>query len=516
MGKKWKFGRLRGHSRCALCGATSSRGLVLLPKQAILDCFIKHHIIIARSARVCKSHLTNQHRLRDIITSGLDGEYYSSSTPSSKKMSSKYSTRLSHSAVKKGRKRKKTNPPPLISLSTPELTFTSAHIESLDIIASSLIKQTSSSKEIANELDEELAAWKEVAEALHCQLESLKEVCGGKFSIQGLKENDDQIIRILGVPSYEKFISFVDELPFQTLQGHGTLDKYDQVACALLHLRTGSTWLFLSFLFYNTSKRQYDVEKCSIKVLTYIEACMYEKYVHFPSYDSIISRASPSMLEDLPGCVAFIDGTYLYGENSYFGSLHRSMFCHYKNELQLSKFLVICDPSGFIMGVYGPHDAVSDDKLFMKLVTDAKKISTSESNEDVDVLGCVKANQLWNWICSLPPNASFTMDAGFPKSETVLPSTLKVFLPSKLRKGEDSYTPEQAKMSRKVTEWRGVIERCNRRLKQFKLLSMRFPNSSLINAELYFHVAAILVNRYGQALSEIAESEEKDFSKYFS
>ena len=125
---------------------------------------------------------------------------------------------------------------------------------------------------------------------------------------------------------------------------------------------------------------------------------MYFKFVHFPPFQEIIQRTSPSLLLDLPGYCAFIDGTYLYGEKSYYGSLHRTMFCHYKNELQLTKFLVICDPTGFIMGVYGPTDTSSDDKILTSMIQTAKDLSEGHGGEDVPDMGKKKATDLWTWI----------------------------------------------------------------------------------------------------------------------
>jgi len=192
----------------------------------------------------------------------------------------------------------------------------------------------------------------------------------------------------------------------------------------------------------------------------------------------------------------------LYGESSHYGALHRTMYCHYKNDLQLSKFLVICDPTGFIMGVFGPCTAESDDKLFQDLLKDAKEVS---EKEDDGSLGHRIASALHHWISTLPDDAALGLDAGFPSAEKVV--SFHVILPKKVRKEEDSFEPKDAIRSRELTRWRGVVERANRRLKVFHLLSVRYPNGSLIQAELYFHVAAILCNKYGAPLARLAEGE---------
>ena len=117
-----------------------------------------------------------------------------------------------------------------------------------------------------------------------------------------------------------------------------------------------------------------------------------------------------------------------------------------------------------------------------------------------------------DWLQSLPPEAGFGLDAGFISAEKEL--TQRVYLPAKLR-GEEYFTPQQAIVSRKLTRWRGAVERANRRLKLSKLLSVTFHNSSLINAELFVHISAILGNKYGHALSQLASQEERDFHSYF-
>ena len=164
------------------------------------------------------------------------------------------------------------------------------------------------------------------------------------------------------------------------------------------------------------------------------------------------------------------------------------------------------------MGVYGPTDTSSDDKILTSMIQTAKDLSEGHGGEDVPDMGKKKATDLWTWIWSLPEEAVIGIDSGFLSAETVVP--IKVYLPAKLR-GEEPYSPQDSVQSRELTKWCGVVEHSNRRLKVFHLLSVWFLNSSLINAELYFHVAAILVNRYGVALSELADGEDITFQKYF-
>ena len=256
------------------------------------------------------------------------------------------------------------------------------------------------------------------------------------------------------------------------------------------------------------------------KVLSYLEGSLYFEYVNFPEFQTTQEDAPKQLLNNLPGCCCFIDGTYLYGESSHFSALHQDMYCHYKNELQLTKFLVFCSPNGFLYGVYGSFSAMSDDKLFVSLLSDAKKIATGETTDCIP-LGKRKALCLhqWistlpeEWISTLPEEASFGLDAGFPSAETVV--DVQVILPKKIRKEDSAFTPSDAIQTRKLTKWRGVVERGNRRLKVFRLLSLRFPNSSLINAELFFNVASILGNKFGAPLLKLASSEEKSFQRYF-
>jgi len=139
-----------------------------------------------------------------------------------------------------------------------------------------------------------------MCEDLQDELLSLKEGGGGgTFNIHGLKDTDARIMRVLGIPSYKEFIHFVDELPLPPQQGTGILDKYNQTAAGLIHLRMGATWLFLALLFFNSSRKEKELESAAIKILSFIEVTMYFKYVHYPSFQEIMKRTSPSLLLDV-------------------------------------------------------------------------------------------------------------------------------------------------------------------------------------------------------------------------
>jgi hypothetical protein len=62
------------------------------------------------------------------------------------------------------------------------------------------------------------------------------------------------MIQFIGVPTYQDFIDLVDEVTSPPNQGNGELDKYNQIAAGLLHLRTGASWCFL-FFFLIVEKR---------------------------------------------------------------------------------------------------------------------------------------------------------------------------------------------------------------------------------------------------------------------
>ena len=80
------------------------------------------------------------------------------------------------------------------------------------------------------ELQDELLEWKSTHK--------------NRFSIHSLKDSASKLSSLLGVPSYEEFTEFVDEVYWAGNLGWSELDRYDQVAAALIHLRTGSTWVF--------------------------------------------------------------------------------------------------------------------------------------------------------------------------------------------------------------------------------------------------------------------------------
>lgn len=74
---------------------------------------------------------------------------------------------------------------------------------------------------------------------------------------------------------------------------------------------------------------------------------------------------------------------------------------------------------------------------------------------------------------------------------------MKVHMPLK-SKAEERFTADQAVSSRKVTEFRGVIERVNHNLKVYCLLSSRTSTRAVANGTIRtaWRVAAALHNRF--------------------
>ena len=257
MARRWRFARHRSHDKCALCGAKKNNGLVCVTKQVIISAFKRHSILLAWDARVCSHHVTRSGHMEDTITSGLNGPYFAEAPSSSTRRCTKDRSTGEDKTVKEVWKKTYHIRPHLLSFEDTKLTFSKGHLESLTILQENIKECTNSIRALedtSQALEKELSSWKRMCEDLQDELLGLKEGGGGgTFNIHGLKDKDSKIMRVLGIPSYEEFIHFVDELPLPPQQGTGFLDKYNQTAAGLIHLWTGATWLFLALLFFNSS-----------------------------------------------------------------------------------------------------------------------------------------------------------------------------------------------------------------------------------------------------------------------
>ena len=508
----WFFARLRSHQYCALCGIKRPHGLTRVSKQLATSFFIHKKIWVAASARVCQEHLSKDGLSCVSLSppSSFDLSLHaairpplSDSFPQTRSVVSIPTIPASSCSVAENH---------LQNLSAAPFSVSDDHLQTLDFLTDSFLEKDEQMREVEDvneEEEKELFFAQQEAAELRRELWTMRK--GGTFSVHGLKGKDAHMTSIFGIPSYEEFCQLVDSLPFPPNLGSGTLDKYNQVAAGLLHLRTAASWIFLSFLFHNCSDKQYQLERQAIKALAYIEETWYHRSVFFPSPELIEDDTLLQLHADIPDCYAFVDGTYLYGESSSSASLHAEQYCHYKGDSQLSKFLVFCSPTGFIMGVYGPFSADSDAKLFTSLVSNARQ---KVSEKDADLFEQQKAASLVNWLDSLPPEVSIAFDSGFPSAAKCVP--VRTVHPIAKRRDEPYVDCQTALLNRKITRHRGVIERVNRRLKIFKILSQRLTNASLINSQLFFHVAAILSNKYKSVLVKMGEGEKIKFDHYFS
>jgi len=77
-------------------------------------------------------------------------------------------------------------------------------------------------------------------------------------------------------------------------------------------------------------------------------------------------------------------------------------------------------------------------------------------------------------------------------------------MPGKLKKGVLEFTEEQAVDSRKVTQFRGVIERFNRSVKRFGAVRLRAPSArNMDTSVLIWRAGAILCNRFFAPLAKM-------------
>jgi len=201
-----------------------------------------------------------------------------------------------------------------VPLSDYSSAISEGHVETLDLLLSEMKEEKKKVEQLHHqdqELERELDYWKEHCMELQDELLEWKATHKNRFSIHSLKDSASKLSSLLGVPSYEEFTEFVDEVYWAGNLGWGELDRYDQVAAALIHLRTGSTWVFLSLLFFSSAKKEPNLCRIGIRALSYIERDLYTKHVFYPPPAAITEKTPCELLANLPGCYAFIDGTYL-------------------------------------------------------------------------------------------------------------------------------------------------------------------------------------------------------------
>ncbi|CAF1125342.1 unnamed protein product [Didymodactylos carnosus] len=102
---------------------------------------------------------------------------------------------------------------------------------------------------------------------------------------------------------------------------------------------------------------------------------------------------------------------------------------------------------------------------------------------------------------------TFVVGRGFRDCVGVMPALgLHVAMPPFLRKRKQ-FTTIEVNKSRLITKIRSVVEMVNAQLKQFKLFSQTFQNSSIKDLKIYHSIACALINCYK---SEVLKSKPGD------
>jgi hypothetical protein len=104
--------------------------------------------------------------------------------------------------------------------------------------------------------------------------------------------------------------------------------------------------------------------------------------------------------------------------------------------------------------------------------------------------------RLHDWLRELPDGTKALADRGFWGK--TFPDNLEMLVPHAPAKGQFDMTFAQVVNSRGTcTQWRGVVERANARMKRFRVCQGVTPGSvTLENIGLKWRVAAILSNLY--------------------
>jgi len=178
----------------------------------------------------------------------------------------------------------------------------------------------------------------------------------------------------------------------------------------------------------------------------------------------------PSVFEHIPEAQTLImDCTYIYTEHPNNLSLQQDTFSGHKFR-NLAKFLIVCYPNGQIAGAFGPFGADDDDWITKELL-----------HNDPTFLALLRKAKV------------IIVDRGFKLKELFGERNIRILQPSFLH-GRKQFPAEEVVGSRVVASARTVIETCNARIKQFRLLHYLYSTKELGKLKDWVTLAVSLVN----------------------
>lgn len=186
--------------------------------------------------------------------------------------------------------------------------------------------------------------------------------------------------------------------------------------------------------------------------------------------------------------IVVADGTYLFCQKSSNNTFQRKTYSQQK-KTHLVKPFVVCATDGYIIDIFGLHEANKNDaRILLELL---------ENRDDFRSL--------------IFPQDIFLLDRGFFDAKETLETkySVNVKIPSCIPPSQSQLTTAQANQTRFVTKCRFVVEIVNGFLKScFRALDKNVPNVSLRHYLSDFKIAAAIINKFHSRIFSDGENAE--------
>ena len=306
----------------------------------------------------------------------------------------------------------------------------------------------------------------------------------------GSAMTDEDYMRLTGITKtqFDQVLEYIPSLRSTSIRSSRTA-----LALLLVKLRTGLSLAILSTIF-EIKKRYCGKAIHSARIA--LMATFVPKYLGLSHIDrdNLINNHTTTFAKVLFGdsrsdiAIAVADGTYIYIEKSGNYSFQRRSYSVHKGQPLLKPMMLVAT-DGYILTVIGPY--LADGKNSDAKITEHMLNSNSEN--------------IAEWF---KENDVLVLDRGFRDAADILKEFgIDSYMPHFLNKSQKQHTTEEANESRLVTKVRWVVESVNGRVKKWKALSNKMPNSQIPYVGDYVRIVCSLCNAFRPPLVTSSESD---------
>lgn len=313
------------------------------------------------------------------------------------------------------------------------------------------------------------------------QIESVFDLLSSEVKLNSKKITFAELYKQLGIRDCSiKIWCGLNSEEIEQIYNRLTISNTNIEICGLIayliKLRTGHTYQQIAKMFNRSRTNIQRLINNARKALEnhFVPINLgFSRIDHDFLVDHTTEMARDLYCSDLNNAVVIWDSTYIFIEKSANYAFQRKTYSGQKKRHLLKPMLAV-SPDGFILEVYGLFPANINDASILEYVFDKNKNKLKDIFANGDV---------------------FLLDRGFRDAiSTVKRKGIKVFMPAFMKKNQTQLGWQDANNTRVVTKIRQVIERVNRRLKEFKLLNSFYVNKSLKYLKTDMRVVSAIIN----------------------